>query len=58
MLALAVVAGPLKNYKAEIEQLLPDDLIGAAEINRFMQAMQSASTASSSDASPAAASSA
>lgn len=55
---VAVLAGPLKNYEAEIEHLLPDDLIGSAGLTRFVQAMQSARVAPSGATPPAAATSA
>ncbi len=55
---MALVAGRLENYKAEIEKLWPDDLIGSADITRFLLAIQSASVASSGATAPAAAPSA
>jgi hypothetical protein len=48
VVAMAVISGPLKDYKAEIEHMLPDGLIGAEDINRFIQAIKNADTASSS----------
>jgi hypothetical protein len=47
MVAMAVVAGSLKNYKVEIGQLLPDDLIGSADITRFILFLQNAGATSS-----------
>ncbi len=47
ILLMALHIGPLKNYKTEIAELLPGDLIGSAEINRFLLVIQSAPTASS-----------
>jgi hypothetical protein len=55
ILAMALVGGRLQNHKAEIAQLLPDGLIGAADVTRFVQALQRAGATSSGDASPAAA---
>jgi hypothetical protein len=55
ILAMVLVGGRLQNHKAEIEHLLPEDLIGSADINRFLLALQSASVASSGATAPAAA---
>ena len=41
ILLMAVLVGPLKDHKIEVAQLLPDDLIGSAEIARFVQALAS-----------------
>jgi hypothetical protein len=58
ILVAALLKGRLQNHKAEIAQLLPDDLLGFAEINRIIQTLQSARVAPSDATPPAAATSA
>jgi hypothetical protein len=42
ILVLALFGGRLKSYGGEIEHLLPDDLIGAADLARILEALQKA----------------
>jgi hypothetical protein len=53
VLAMAFVDGRLNNYKAEVGEMWPDDLIGAADLARILQVLQDASAKSSGAAPPA-----
>jgi hypothetical protein len=49
ILAMVFVGGRLQSYKGEIEHLLPDELIGSADIARILEALQKAGAKSSGD---------